>query len=97
MVSGYNRELNAHVYSAASVKYHAPDPVTLSWHWIDQSPVSLSAKRGAPSTIFNNFGVPRPRMEPVTSRSLERTLYQLSYRGRYIAAEPNLILLQVIS
>ena len=62
-----------------------PHPVTLSWHWVDQSklyPVNLSAKRGAASTIFNDFGMSRPGIEPVTSRSPERTLYQLSYRGR---------------
>ena len=29
----------------------------------------------------------RPRIEPVTSRSPERTLYQLSYRGRCAANE----------
>ena len=32
-----------------------PHPVTISWHWVDQSklyPGSLSAKRGAASTIF---------------------------------------------
>ena len=45
-------------------------------------PVNLSAKRGAASTIFNDFGMSRPGIEPVTSRSPERTLYQLSYRGR---------------
>ena len=63
-----------------------PHPVTLSWHWVDQSklyPVSLSAKRGAASTIFYDFGMSQPGIEPVTSRSPERTLYQLSYRGRY--------------
>ena len=53
--------------------YHTQSPVTLSWHWVDQSwlyPVSLSAKRGAASTIFKD----------VTSRSPEWTLYWLSYR-----------------
>ena len=59
-----------------------PHPVTLSWHWVDQS-VSLSAKRGAAITIFYDFGMSRPGIESVTSRSPERTLYQLSYRGRY--------------
>ena len=57
-MSGCDRELNAHFYSATSLKYHVPDmishPVTLSWHWVDQSQlysVSLSAKRGAASVI----------------------------------------------
>ena len=39
-----------------------PHPVTLSWHWVDQSylyPVSLSAKWGAATTIFNDFGICR--------------------------------------
>ena len=43
-----------------------PHPVTLSWYWVDQSwlyPVSLSAKRGAASTIFNDFGMSRPGIE----------------------------------
>ena len=30
------------------------------------------------------FGMSRPGIEPVTSHSLERTLYQLSYRGRLV-------------
>ena len=60
-----------------------PHPVTLSWHQSKLYPVSLSAKRGAASTIFYDFGMSRPGIEPVTSRSPERTLYQLSYRGRY--------------
>ena len=44
-------------------------PVTLYWHWVDQSklyPVSQSAKREAANTIFNNFGMSRPGIEPVT-------------------------------
>ena len=45
--------------------------------------IYLSAKRGPASTIFNDFGMSRPGIEPVTSRSPERTLYQLSYRGRW--------------
>ena len=91
-VSGCDRELNAHFYSAASLKYHVPD----TWHDTTPShiiltlgrpvlalyPVSLSAKRGAASTIFNDFGMSRAGIETVTSRSLERTLYVLSYRGR---------------
>ena len=60
-VSGCDRELNAHFYSAATLKYHVPD----TWHDTTPShiilalgrpvlalPVSLSAKRGAASTIF---------------------------------------------
>ena len=50
--------------------------VTLSRQWVDQSylyPVSLSAKQGAASTIFNNFGMLRPGIEPVTSRSPKLT------------------------
>ena len=35
----------------------------------------------AASTIFYDFGMSQPGIEPVTSRSPERTLYQLSYRG----------------
>ena len=62
-----------------------PHPVTLSRHWVGQSyPVSVSAKRWATSTIFNEFGMLRPGIEPVTSRSPKRTLYHLSYRGRYL-------------
>ena len=90
-VSGCDRELNAHFYSAASLKYHAPD----TWHGttpshiiltlVEQSelyPVILSAKRGATSTIFNDFGMSLPRLQPVISRSPKRTLYHLSYWGR---------------
>ena len=54
-----------------------PHPVTLSWHWVDQFllyPVSLSAKRGAASTIFNNLGMSWPEIEPVTSHQLTETL-----------------------
>ena len=46
-------------------------------------PVNLSAKRGAASTIFSDFGMSRPGIEPVTSRSPERTLCQLSYWGQF--------------
>ena len=51
-MSDCDRELNAHFYSVASLKYYAPDTwyVTLSWHWVEQSklyPVSLSSKREA--------------------------------------------------
>ena len=57
-------------------------PVTLSWHWVDQSypyPVNLSAKQRAASTNFNDFGMSRPGIEPMISYSSERTLYLLSY------------------
>ena len=33
--------------------------------------------------FFYDFGMSRPGIEPVTSRSPERTLYQLSYRGLF--------------
>ena len=62
-----------------------PHPVTLSWHCLDQSylfHVSLSAKREAASTIFKDFGISWPGIEPVNSWFPERTLYRLSYRGR---------------
>ena len=84
MVSGCDRELNAHFYSAASLKYHVPD----TWHDTTLShiiltlgrpvlalPVSLIAKRGAASTIFYDFGMLRHGIEPMTSRSPERTCY----------------------
>ena len=93
-MSGCDRELNAHIYSAASLKYYVPD----TWHDTTPShiiltlgrpvlvlPESLSAKRGTASTIFYDFGMSRPGIEPVTSRSPERTLYQLSYRGHFDA------------
>ena len=66
-----------------------PHPVTLSWHWVDQSYlylVSLSAKQRAASTIFYDSGMSRPGIEPRTSCSPERTLYQLSYRGQSIVS-----------
>ena len=81
-VSGCDRELNAHFYTAASRKYHVPD----IWH--DTTPshiiltlgrpvlaftVNLSAKRGAASSIFIDFGKSRSGIEPMTSGSLERT------------------------
>ena len=46
------------------------------------TPLSLSAKREAASTIFNDYGMSQPGIEPVTSRSPKWTLYQLSYRVR---------------
>ena len=41
--------------------------------------MNLSAKREAASTIFNDFGMLRPGIEPMTSHSTERTLYLLSF------------------
>ena len=83
MLSGCYRKLNAYLYSVLphwSIMPQTldmiPHPITLSWHWIDQS------YRGAASTIINDFGMSRPWVEPVTSRSTEQTLYRLSYRGR---------------
>ena len=75
-MSGCDRELNAHFYSAASLKYHAPD----TWH--DTTPIhiiltlgwpvlALPCKWGAASTIFDDFGMLRTGIEPTTSRSLE--------------------------
>ena len=37
--------------------------------------------------MCNDFGMSRPGIEPVTSRSPERALYQLSYQGRYITTD----------
>ena len=70
MVCGCNRELNAHFYSAASLKYHVPD----TWHDTTPShtiltlgrPVLVLPQRGAASTIFYDFGMSRPGIEPVT-------------------------------
>ena len=96
-MSSCGRELNAHFYRAASMKYHAPD----TWHDTTPShiiltlgqhvlalPKSLSAKRGAASTIFNDFGMSWPGIEPVTSHSSEQTLYQLSYQGQSLQCLP---------
>ena len=41
-MSGYDRELNAHFYSAASLKYHAPD----TWH--DTTPSYITLTLGRP-------------------------------------------------
>ena len=76
--------INAQFYIAASLKYHAPDTLhdttpshiilTLGRQVLALPPyVNLSAKRGAASTMFNDFGMSRPRIEPRTSRSPERT------------------------
>ena len=85
MVSGCDRELSAHFYSAASLKNHVPDT------WCDTTPshiilalgqpvlaLLLSAKWEAASTIFNNFGMSQPGIEPMTSHSPKWTLYLLS-------------------
>ena len=71
-MSGCDRELNAHFYSAASLKYHVPD----TWHDTTSSHIIM--------TLGNDFGISRPGIEPVTPRSLERTLYLLSSRGRCV-------------
>ena len=98
-VSGCNGVLNAHFHRAASLKYHVPD----TWH--DTTPSHIILTLGRPvlalsrksecqasssSTIFYDFGMSRPGIEPVTSRSPERTLYQLSYRGGCIPMEVNI-------
>ena len=64
------QELNAHFYE---VSCQTLDDTTTS-HIIltlGQSvyPVNLSAKRRVASTIFNDFGISWPGIEPVTSRS----------------------------
>ena len=83
-VSGCDKVLNVHFYSATSLKYHAqtldmiPHPVTLSWPWVDQSylyPVSLNTKRGAASTFVNDFGMSRPGIVTMTTRSPKQTLW----------------------
>ena len=72
-MSGCDRELNAHFYSAASLMYHVPD----TWHDTTPShiiltlgrpvlalPLSLSAKRGAASTIFTTLVCRGPGSNP---------------------------------
>ena len=89
-VSGCAKELSAHVYSAASLKYHVPDTrhdTTPSHIILTQS---LSTKR-RDANIFNDFGMSRPGIEPVTSCSPERTLYRLSYRGRCVLYRKRII------
>ena len=49
-VSGCDREIDAHFYSAASLKYHAPD----IWHDSTTSPSECQARSRC--IIFNNFG-----------------------------------------
>ena len=79
MVSGCNRELNAHFYSAVSLKYYAQDTLhditPCQIILILDRPVlalRLSLRAYICSTIFD-FGVSRPGIEPVTSCSLEWT------------------------
>ena len=50
-----------------------------------------SGELRCPATaLINDFGMSRPGIEPVTSRSPERTLYRLSYWGRWIHVWRNL-------
>ena len=77
-MSGCDRELNVHFYSAASLKYHVPD----TWH--DTTPSHIILTLGQPvlalprksecqarssysSTIFYDFGMSGPGIETVTS------------------------------
>ena len=65
--SGCDRELNAHRFIVLPhwsfipwTLDMTPHSVTWSWYWVDQFslyPVTLSAKRGTASTIFNDFGM----------------------------------------
>ena len=73
-VSGYDRELNALFYCAASLWYQVPDTYLASpSHYADMGrpvlalPGKLSAKGGATCTIVNDFGMSRPGIEPSTS------------------------------
>ena len=45
MVSGCGRELSAHFYSAASLKYHVPD----TWHDTTASHILLTLGRPVPA------------------------------------------------
>ena len=75
-MSGCDRELNAHFYSAASLKYHGPD----TWHDTTPSYIILTlGQPGAGSTIFTDFGMFRPGLKPAISSSPERMLFQLSF------------------
>ena len=87
-MSGCGRELNAHFYSAASLRYHVPD----TWH--DTTPSHIILTLGQPVLIIAlfrksecqascHFGMSWPVIKPVPSRSLEQTLYLLSYRGQF--------------
>ena len=71
MVTGYDRELNAHFYSAASLKCHAQD----TWHdttschiilTLGRPVVALTRKSKEASIIFNDFGMSQPKIEPLT-------------------------------
>ena len=91
-MSGCDKALNAHFYSAASLTYHAPD----TWH--DTTPshiilalgrpvlalVSLSAKRGAASTISSTlvFRGPGSNPWPPVPRS-EHSTYWVTGAGTY--------------
>ena len=82
----------AHFYSAASLKYHAPD----TWH--DATPshiiltlglpvLALPFKTWVPSEerlvpLLTTLVWRGPESKPVTSHSLEQTLYLLSYPGQ---------------
>ena len=74
-VSGCDRELNAHFYTAASRKYHAPD----TWHNTTPSHIILSLGRPVlalprkSECQTNDFGKSRSGIEPMNSGSLERT------------------------
>ena len=93
-VSDCDWDLNAHFYSAASLKYHAPDTchestpshiiLTLG-RPVLALPESLRAKHGAASTIFNDFGTSQDRT--VTSCPPNRTLYWLSFRGWWMICD----------
>ena len=96
MVSGCNRELKAHYYSAASLTHWSIMPQTLELIHVPQHtwqdtcttsshiiltlgrpflpisyPVSLSAKRGAASTIFNEYVAARDRTRELPSHGAD--------------------------
>ena len=89
-MSGCNTELKAHFYSAASLKYHAPDT------WDDATPSYIILTLGRPvlalphksecqaSIIFNDFGMSQPRIEPLTSRDSTNWAIGVSYDMQYI-------------
>ena len=80
-MSACNRELNAHFHSAASLKYHTPDP----WH--DTTPSQIILTLGRPVLALPRKykcqarAASHPGLKPVTSCSLELTLFRLSYKG----------------
>ena len=87
-VSGCSSQLNAHFYSAASLKNHSSD----TWHYTTPNHIILtlggpvlvlSCKSGCQArSILNNFGMSRHGIEPLTSRSPKWAFYPLSYWGR---------------